>query len=106
MEIVLINVITVHLEAVEYGAIAVLVRSMTLKFDKNPHTGSMAYSDSLKKIPAAAISTIDAHNLSEALQSKNITSLSMQLSCKHLPDTISYNVIGEIEVHNFLKKLF
>lgn len=92
-------------KAVEYGAIAVLVRSMTLKFDKNPHTGSMAYSDSLKKIPAAAISTIDAHNLSEALKSKNITSLSMQLSCKHLPDTISYNVIGEIRGSQFPEEI-
>ena len=91
--------------AVEYGAIAVLVRSMTLKFDKNPHTGSMSYTDSIKKIPAAAISTFDAHNLSEALKNEEFSSLSMQLSCKQLADTISYNVIGEIRGSKFPKEI-
>ena len=83
--------------AVEYGAIAVIVRSMTLKFDNNPHTGSMSYTDSTKKIPAVAISTKDAHDLSEALKANNFKSISLELSCKQLPDTISYNVIGEIK---------
>ena len=83
--------------AVEYGAIAVIVRSMTLKFDNNPHTGSMSYTDSTKKIPAVAISTKDAHDLSEALKTNNFKSISLELSCKQLPDTISYNVIGEIK---------
>ena len=83
--------------AVEYGAIAVIVRSMTLKFDNNPHTGSMSYTDSTKKIPAVAISTKDAHELSEALKTNNFKSISLELSCKQLPDTISYNVIGEIK---------
>ena len=83
--------------AVEYGAIAVIVRSMTLKFDNNPHTGSMSYTDSTKKIPAVAISTKDAHELSEALKANNFKSISLELSCKQLPDTISYNVIGEIK---------
>ena len=83
--------------AVEYGAIAVIVRSMTLKFDNNPHTGSMSYRDSTKKIPAVAISTKDAHELSEALKANNFKSISLELSCKQLPDTISYNVIGEIK---------
>ena len=87
--------------AVEYGALAVLVRSMTLKFDKNPHTGSMSYLDSNKRIPAAAISTVDAHNLSQALKNNNVKSLSLQLSCKQLPDTVSYNVIGEIKGSEF-----
>ena len=83
--------------AVEYGAIAVIVRSMTLKFDKNPHTGSMSYMKSNKKIPAVAISTKDAHDLSEALNINNVKNLSLELSCKQLADTISYNVIGEVK---------
>ena len=87
--------------AVEYGAIGVLVRSMTLKFDNIPHTGSMSYSDSTKKIPAVAISTVDAHNLSEALKNNELKHLSMELSCKQLDDTISYNVIGEIKGKEF-----
>ena len=87
--------------AVEYGAIGVLVRSMTLKFDNIPHTGSMSYADSTKKIPAAAISTVDAHNLSEALKNNELKYLFMELSCKQLEDTISYNVIGEIKGQEF-----
>ena len=91
--------------AVEYGAIAVIVRSMTLKFDKNPHTGSMSYTDSTKKIPAVAISTKDAHDLSEALKINNVISLSLELSCKQLPDTVSYNVIGEIKGSKFPEEI-
>lgn len=91
--------------AVEYGAIAVLVRSMTLKFDKNPHTGSMSYKDSTKKIPAVAISTKDAHDLSEALKINNVKSLSLELSCRQLPDTVSYNVIGEIKGSKFPEEI-
>ena len=91
--------------AVEYGAIAVIVRSMTLKFDKNPHTGSMSYTDSTKKIPAVAISTKDAHDLSEALKINNVKSLSLELSCKQLPDTVSYNVIGEIKGSMFPEEI-
>ena len=91
--------------AVEYGAIAVIVRSMTLKFDKNPHTGSMSYTDSTKKIPAVAISTKDAHDLSEALKINNVKSLSLELSCKQLPDTVSYNVIGEIKGFKFPEEI-
>ena len=91
--------------AVEYGAIAVIVRSMTLKFDKNPHTGSMSYTDSTKKIPAVAISTKDAHDLSEALKVNNVKSLSLELSCKQLPDTVSYNVIGEIKGSKFPEEI-
>ena len=87
--------------AVEYGAIGVLVRSMTLKFDNIPHTGSMSYADSTKKIPAVAISTVDAHNLSEALKNNDLKYLFMELSCKQLDDTISYNVIGEIKGQEF-----
>ena len=83
--------------AVNYGAVGVVVRSMSLRFDNNPHTGSMGYSDSTKKIPAVAISTKDAHELSQALKSKDFKSLSMQLSCRQLEDTVSYNVIGEIK---------
>ena len=87
--------------AVEYGAIGVLVRSMTLKFDNIPHTGSMSYADSTKKIPAVAISTVDAHNLSEALKNNELKYLFMELSCKQLEDTISYNVISEIKGQEF-----
>ena len=84
-------------KAAEYGAIGVIVRSMSLKMDHNPHTGSMGYKDGIPKIPAIAISTNDAHDLSEAIKNNEFELARMKLSCKQLEDKISYNVIAEIK---------
>jgi hypothetical protein len=46
--------------AARYGAVAVLVRSMTHATDNNPHTGAMNYNDSFPKIPALAVGIQDA----------------------------------------------
>ena len=87
--------------AEKFGAVGVIVRSMTLKMDKNPHTGSMTYRDVEKKIPAAAISTKDAFKLSKAIKDGSFDVISMELFCKQFPDTISYNVIGEIKGNKY-----
>ena len=39
-------------EAAKYGAVAAICRSMNLKEDEHPHTGSMGYKEGIKKIPA------------------------------------------------------
>ena len=70
---------------------------MSLKHDKNPHTGSMTYLDSNNRIPAAAISTKDSHELSLAIKDNELVELAMELSCLQHEDVISYNVIGEIK---------
>jgi hypothetical protein len=92
-------------EASKYGAIGTITRSMTLKFDRMPHTGSMGYGDAETKIPAVAISTVGAHNLSEALKVNGGLEATLQLSCKTEPDVISHNVIGEITGSEFPKKI-
>lgn len=84
-------------EAAKYGAKGVLVRSLTLRLDTLPHTGSMGYDDGLEKIPAAAISTVDAEALHAALTANPELSVSFQLSCETLPDTPSNNVIGQLK---------
>jgi len=56
------------IEAAKVGAVAVLVRSMTTRLDKVPHTGAMRYEENVTQIPAAAISTIDADFLSKLIQ--------------------------------------
>jgi hypothetical protein len=78
---------------------------MSLKYDKNPHTGSMTYLDSNNRIPAAAISTKDAHDLSLALKKNELIELSIELSCQQHDDVISYNVIGEIKGTEFPEEI-
>ena len=92
-------------EAAKFGAIGVIVRSMTLKMDKNPHTGSMQYNDSVTKIPAVAISTVDAHHLGEMLEKDPKIKAKMKLSCQTHPDADSYNVIGEIKGSEYPDKV-
>jgi len=83
-------------EASRYGAAGIIVRSATQSLDDFPHTGVTRYEDGVKKIPAVAVSTIDAEILSRWL--KNDTSITLHLvtDCKNFSDTVSYNVIGEI----------
>jgi Zn-dependent M28 family amino/carboxypeptidase len=83
-------------EAAKAGAVGALVRSMTLALDDVPHTGSMGYQDGIGKVPAAAISTIDANHLSHLLQQNKPVRVRMILSCATLDDVASANVIGEI----------
>lgn len=85
------------IEAAKVGAFAVLVRSMTNAIYKVPHTGMMRYADTVAKIPAAAISTMDANMLSEELQKGNKVSVTITMDCKTFPDVQTYSVIGEIK---------
>ncbi|MCO4292674.1 M20/M25/M40 family metallo-hydrolase [Solitalea sp. MAHUQ-68] len=88
-------------EAAKYGAIGVIVRSMTTRVDEFPHTGSLHYDENVLKIPAVAIATKDANQLSEALKLQPSITFFMKLNCKTLPETLSYNVIGEIKGSEF-----
>ena len=88
-------------EAAKYGAVGVIVRSMTLSKDFHPHTGSMAYDDNIKKIPAAAISTDGADLLSSLCLYDSAFQFHFKMDCKTLPDVKSYNVIGEIRGSEF-----
>ena len=82
--------------ASKYGAKAVIVRSMTTRHDNVPHTGSTVYRDDSDPIPAMAISTNDAEKLSMLLKSSKVKAR-LKLDSKQMPDTLSYNVIGEIK---------
>ncbi|GAB5400484.1 MAG: M28 family peptidase [Aureisphaera sp.] len=87
------------MEAAKYGAVGVVVRSMNLRQDDYPHTGSMSYGDTPvnKRIPACAISTNDADYLSRALGLKADLQFYFKQNCRVYPDVQSYNVIGEIK---------
>ena len=83
-------------EASRYGAIAVIVRSMTQSLDNFPHTGVTRYADNVNKIPAVAVSTLDAELLSQWLKTDPSLTVNLVSTCWNYPDTISYNVIGEV----------
>ncbi|WP_296312424.1 M28 family peptidase [Winogradskyella sp. UBA3174] len=91
------------MEASKYGATGVIVRSMNLRDDDYPHTGSMSYGDLLvsQRIPSAAISTNDANLLSDALKQDTNLQFYFKQSCKQFEDVQSYNVIGEITGSEF-----
>jgi carboxypeptidase Q len=84
------------IEAAKLGAIAVIVRSMTLAHDDNPHTGNMHYDKDVTQIPAAAISTNGADLLSRYISENEKVSFYLKTSCENLAEERSFNVIGEI----------
>ncbi|WP_010228800.1 M20/M25/M40 family metallo-hydrolase [Gillisia marina] len=90
-------------EAAKYGAKGVLVRSMNLRLDDFPHTGTMSYGElrPSQRIPAAAISTNDAEYLSGLLKIEKKAEVYFKLNSEQLPDVQSYNVIGEITGSQF-----
>ena len=86
-------------EAAKYGAVGVIVRSLSHIIDDNPHTGSMSYENlpNNQRIPAAAISTKDAEYLSSMLKLNKDLSFYYKMNCRNFDDVQSYNVIGEIK---------
>lgn len=95
------------LEASKYGAVGVIVRSMNLRLDNFPHTGSMDYGELPEKdrIPAAAISTNGAELLSTTLQLNPDIRFYFKQNCKQLADVPSFNVIGEIRGSTYPDKI-
>lgn len=87
------------MEAVKYGAIGVIVRSINLRLDDFPHTGVMSYGNlsSSNRIPAAAISTNSAEKLSDLLKINPDLKFLLRQQCKQFDDVLSSNVIAEIK---------
>ncbi|MFT5237011.1 MAG: hypothetical protein ACI9M9_000603 [Flavobacteriaceae bacterium] len=86
------------MEAAKYGAVGVVVRSMNLRLDDLPHTGTMTYGDTPinERIPACAISTRGANLLSSTLKLLPTLQFYFKQSCEVYNDVLSHNVIGEI----------
>lgn len=83
-------------EAGKHGAVAALIRSVTAKSFRMPHTGSMApYAKDAPKIPAAALSPEDADFLARAAQ-KGPVKIELSMGAKTLPDAESANAIAEL----------
>ncbi|WP_310396068.1 M20/M25/M40 family metallo-hydrolase [Hymenobacter sp.] len=89
------------MEAAKRGAVGALVRSLTSARDDNPHTGSTNYNPAGPKIPAAALSTNAADQLSQLLRANADLQFELEMACATLPDEKSYNVVGEIKGSKF-----
>ena len=87
--------------AAKLGAVGVMIRSITTKYDNVPHTGVMFYNDTIPKIPAVALGYQDADFLSNALKKDPTLKVNIKLNSKTLPDAKSYNLIGQITGSEF-----
>ncbi len=85
-------------EAAKFGALGTVCRSLNMRLDDFPHTGSTGYGDLPKDkyIPACAISTNAAELLSKKLKENPDLKFHFFQDCKQLDDVLSYNVVGEI----------
>ncbi|HZJ43350.1 MAG TPA: M20/M25/M40 family metallo-hydrolase [Pyrinomonadaceae bacterium] len=83
--------------AARYGALAVLVRSITPVSLQTPHTGATVYEESQPKIPAAAI-TIEAAELLQRMQDRgDPATVRLKMEAQFLPDAESANVVAELK---------
>jgi carboxypeptidase Q len=107
-KIVLFNVpFTVYGQTVAYrsggavaaaraGAVASLIRAGTPYSMRTPHTGGMAYNDSVPKIPHAAITPEDADMIARMIQRGQRVTVKLTMSARTMPDAPSRNVIAEL----------
>lgn len=83
--------------AAKYGAVAVIVRSVTPVSLQTPHTGSLRYLDDQPKIPAAAV-TIEGAELLQRMQERGEHPvLRLKMEAHFLPDAESANVVAELK---------
>jgi hypothetical protein len=87
--------------AAALGAIGVIVRTLSPVLDDHPHTGATRYEEGKPKIPAVAISTNGAVELSKLISDKKVKSVYIKTNCQMLDDAPSFNVVGEIRGSEF-----
>lgn len=84
------------IEAAKVGAVASLIRSVSSYSIQNPHTGSMRYDTTVRRIPAAALSTEDAMMLHRMQRRGDEVVLTLKMGARWLPDAQSRNVVAEL----------
>ncbi|XP_076759326.1 carboxypeptidase Q-like [Xylocopa sonorina] len=83
-------------EASKYGAVAVLINSITPFSMYSPHAGIQTYGKNVTRIPAASITAEDASLLRRMSKRGYVIEINLKMEAKSLPDTVSRNVIAEI----------
>jgi carboxypeptidase Q len=82
--------------AAQYGAAAVLIRSVGPTGLRTTHTGSVSYGAGQTQIPAAAISIEDANRIARLTTAGRTVRMRLVLESRNEPDAESANVIAEI----------
>lgn len=86
--------------AAKYGALGVMIHSISTAPDNAPHTGGMYYNDSFPKIPAVALGPNDAKAL-YAKAKKGTLRVQLQTYGYFLPEANENNVVAEIKGSEF-----
>jgi carboxypeptidase Q len=82
--------------AARLGARAALVRSLTARSLRSPHTGTLVYDSQAPRIPSAAITTEDAELIARLVAAGETVKVQLTLGARTLPDKESANVIAEL----------
>jgi Peptidase family M28 len=82
-------------EAARRGAVAYLLRSLATGVSREPHTGALNYQPDAPKIPAAALSTIDAELIDRLAARGQPIRIRLRLASTSQPAT-AWTVEGEI----------
>ena len=82
--------------AAKYGAVGVMIHSLSSAPDNAPHTGGMRYDSAYPKIPAVALGPNDAKAL-YAQAKKGTVRAQMQTYGFFLPDADENNVVAELK---------
>ena len=82
-------------EAARRGAVAYLVRSLATGVSREPHTGALNYAPGAPRIPAAALSVIDAEQIDRLAKLQTPIRIRLKLASASGPAT-GWTVVGEI----------
>jgi carboxypeptidase Q len=82
--------------AAQYGAVAVLIRSVGPVGLRTAHTGSVQYGPGQKPIPAASIAAEDANRIVRLTSRGRRVRMHLVTEGRYEPDAQSANVVGEI----------
>lgn len=82
--------------AAQHGAVASLIRTVGPASIASPHTGSMRYDSTVKKIPAAALTLEDAAMLHRMQDRGDKIVIHLEMEAQTLPDAPSRNVMAEL----------
>lgn len=91
-------------KAAKYGAVAIMIHSLSSATDNEPHTGSMTYDEAYPKIPALALGPVDAQELFKLSKSSKIR-VQLQTYGYFLPDADENNVVAEIKGSEFSSEI-